>query len=527
MCFAAGAALGTRCGFGPGWPLVLSGASLIGMRLCIWRGRRAGVPNAACAAGCVLAWMAVTAAAWAAAGVCALERRATAVNFPAAAGTVEVVGMVQGEPAHRRRSKTGSTICEFSLRLDSVRFADGDWRPARGRIGICSYGDAGRRFPEHGERWYMRGTPRRFAERGGGRSRTAERSGLTTLASRMRRLAPAGPYDLKACSIAARRAAARRLAAGIEEYPEAVGVLHALLPGYRTGLSQRAREMFVATGTLHIFAISGLHVGMIAGLVVFLLRALRVPRMHWVFFLAPILVFYTLATGAKASAVRACIMAVIYFLAPLAGRRPDAPSALALAALLILGADPQQIGDLAFVFSFSVVAGLLALYPHMERLLCAPWGSDPFRATPRIEWARRVGRRACCLAALSLSAWLVSAPLTAYVFGRFSPVGLFSNVLVIPLASLIVLSGVLSLVLGSCWAALGTVFNNASLALIAVLMRCLEGLWRLPVSNLEVARPPLAGVLAWYVLLGTAALLLPAWPARNPSGVSAGSGTPE
>ena len=142
--------------------------------------------------------------------------------------------------------------------------------------------------------------------------------------------------------------------------------MQALLLGYRDDLPKTVRQDFVSTGTVHIFAISGAHVRMMAFLSIQLLRALGIPMARWFFFLAPMLAVYTITTGAATSAIRACAMASMMLAAPVLKRRPDAISGLAVAAIGILACSPAQLGDLGFLLSFTAVAGLLALQPLFD-----------------------------------------------------------------------------------------------------------------------------------------------------------------
>ena len=308
-----------------------------------------------------------------------------------------------------------------------------------------------------------------------------------------------------------RRNASEYLSAGIEDHPDAVALSRALLLGVRGEISSEARQVFRATGTLHIFAISGLHVGMICLMIRVVLCRFRISRVHWVLFIAPLLVFYTIVTGARASAVRACIMAIIYYLAPLLGRKADVASALALAGLLILLVSPGQLLDVGFVFSFVVVAGIVVYYPIFERPLRRLWEVDPLRLQKEhriIGALRGCVRYICTLTAISCSAWLASAPLTAYYFGRFAPVALPANLVVIPLVFLIVLAGCLSLLLGSCVWVLAEIFNNANLALIYLLSHTMQGICSIPFGSLDIPRPSIWLVLLWYFVLGSLALYL-------------------
>jgi len=242
----------------------------------------------------------------------------------------------------------------------------------------------------------------------------------------------------------------------------------------------------------------------VAGFIIFVLKLFRVSRVYWVLFLAPLLIGYAVATGARASAVRACIMAIVYFLGPFLRRKPDPFSAIAFAALLILAVAPAQLYDVGFIFSFVVVTGLILLYPVIERPLRRLWQPDPLRVQPErklVVALRWCGKKVAQLLALACAAWLVSAPLTAYFFGRFSPIALLSNLLVMPLTFLIVLTGSLSLVLGSLLMVFAGIFNHANVVLVSVLLKVTGILSAVPGGSVELGTPPLWAVLAWYVLL--------------------------
>lgn len=280
-----------------------------------------------------------------------------------------------------------------------------------------------------------------------------------------------------------RRNAADLLGLGIEAHPRETTILRAIMLGHRSQLDPALFDAFAATGTVHIFAISGLNIGMIAGFIVFALRAARLSREYWILPLAPLLVGFTVMTGARASAVRACVMAVVYFAAPLLRRRADGLSALGLAAVLILAAAPNQWRDIGFQLSFMAMLGLVTVAGPIERLLRRGWAPDPWRIQTEawpVRLARALGRQVAGLLAMSAAAWLVTAPLTALYFGRFTPVALLANLWTVPVAFLIVLTGSLSLVGGMLAGWLAVVFNHANVALIALLTGSMRLAARLP-----------------------------------------------
>ncbi len=414
-----------------------------------------------------------------------------------------ILGVVCDDPAGRPTSGSPAIAWRFTVRTEKVRSQAGDgWLNERSEMGVYWYSFGKQLAPRYGDRWLVPGMFRvRDTGAGIGQSHyflNGDREAARFISGRHGNAFMAWCY-------AKRRQAARLLEAGISRFPDQVAILHALVLGYRHAVSRELQRNFGATGTLHIFAISGLHVGMIAMLVVFVLTRCRVSRERWIFFLAPLVIVYTASTGARPSAVRACIMALLYFVAPTLNRKSDLPSALAFAALAILVVDPTQLMDTGFIFSFVVMGGLVAMCSPIERALRRFWEPDPLRLQPEpraIVLLRAVGRRLAALIAISCSAWLASTPLTAHFFGQFIPIALVGNLVVVPLAFLIVLFGCLSLVLGACLPFAGVLINHVSVALVSVMTIAMRGIAAVPFGSMNVPRPSVWLVVAYYMLLG-------------------------
>ncbi|MBL7076318.1 MAG: ComEC/Rec2 family competence protein [Kiritimatiellae bacterium] len=416
---------------------------------------------------------------------------------------VEVTGTVTGDPLPDRDVK--GAAYRFPLSVEGVDTGDGIRQAAKGQIDVLWFGSLGYGVsPAYGERWRVKGDVRlrrRFSRTG--------RYLLVSSNRKSERLTRGAMALLVQYCLGLRHGAAETLRVGIEDYPASVGMVQALLLGCRSELSAQAHRLFVQTGTLHIFAISGLHVGIVVGLIIFMLAVMSVPRRWWLFIVAPLLIAYTLMTGMKPSAIRACIMAIVFLGAAALHRRADSFSALAFAALLLLVFSPGILTQASFVLSFSVVAGIILLYPHIDRLLRPLWAPDPFQIEPEkrgVRMVRSVGKRAAALAAVSVSAWLISAPLIACYFGRIAPVALIANILVVPMAFLIVLAGSLSIVLGLFLAFAADIFNHASLALTHILLTGLKTVALIPGGCVKVGDVPLWVPVLWYASIGVSLL---------------------
>ncbi|MFW5871062.1 MAG: ComEC/Rec2 family competence protein [Verrucomicrobiota bacterium] len=433
---------------------------------------------------------------------------------------VRIGGIVSSHPEMRRMENSGRLMSAF--RFSPRRMVSGGrkWKLNGVLIRCNLFGLPGARNPRYGEYWEVSGKFKAFPPLSVHEIEFLEKGGITghgmTLARLADRFHVSGDMEsatlksksagsgLKQRIYAARAAGSDLLGLGVDDFPLSVSITRALLLGYRSGVPSEVRSLFAETGTLHIFAISGLHVGIVAGIIIFLLSAAKVSRIHWFFVLAPCLGIYIVLTGANPSAIRAGIMALAYFGAYLAGRKGDVLSALALSALVILVIAPGQIMMPGFIFSFAVVAGLLAVYPFFHAAVRRNTEPDRLRLEAE-RWWQRMPRvwsgYVLSLAGLSVSAWLVSAPLTAIFFERVSPVALLGNLFVAPLTFLIVLTASLSVVCGSVAGSIGSIFNHANVAFTSLLLWIIGCIRNLPMATLKVARPSVWMVASWYLLL--------------------------
>ncbi len=405
--------------------------------------------------------------------------------------SVAVQGMVVTEPV---RTEDGGL--DFVLQADRLVRDETEY-VVHFELPVRIYG----RFwkpPRYGEIWAFTGRLRHVPDAyrgpwwfaGGVRGATRQAPAATTLAVWAQQV---------------RRSASATLRAGLAAHEDVAAVVQALLLGYRARLPEAVQAAFRQTGTMHVFAISGLHVGILCAVLVLATNLMRVPRTSRVLVLGPVILFYAFVTGARASAVRAGLMAIAYLGAPLVGRRGDTWSAVAFAALVILCWQPEQLIEPGFIFSFTAVAGILLIVPLVERGVRRGLPEDPFalRADgPKLRdtvllWFGR-------LVAVSVAAWLSTAPLSMYYFGRFALVALLANLLVLPLTFLIVVTGVLALLGGAlAGGVLASVFNHANILFVHLLVRGIHGLQGIPGGHIEGVRFPLPLLLLWYaVLLG-------------------------
>jgi competence protein ComEC len=306
--------------------------------------------------------------------------------------------------------------------------------------------------------------------------------------------------------------ARRVLARGLPGEDEALRLTWAMTLGWRTALTDEVSAPFMRAGTMHIFAISGLHIALIAAILAYLLRGAQLPRPLCGLAVIGLLWFYTVATGWQASAVRSTIMASVILFGWVVRRPGDLANSLGAAAFLILAFWPEQLFQASFQLSFGVVLCLALVGPAFRRLQQRLWESDPLRPPElRPLWQRWLDvplRLVLATFFTSLAAWLGSALLCAHYFHLFTPAGLVANLLVVPLSGLALMSNLGSLLCG-WWPAANEIFNHAGWLWMEAMIRFSRWAARLPGGWFYVPSPPGPVLVAFYagLLAGTAGWL--------------------
>jgi ComEC/Rec2-related protein len=306
------------------------------------------------------------------------------------------------------------------------------------------------------------------------------------------------------------------LARGLPEEDESLRLLWAMVLGWKTALTQEVAEPFMQSGTLHIFAISGLHIALIAGILVSLLRVLRVPRSGSGLIVIPLIWFYTAATGWQASAIRSTVMMSVIIVGWALKRPSDLINSLAAAGLIILIWDPTQLFQASFQLSFFVVLGIALLAPPFERLKRRLLKPDPLIPPElRPAWKRWLDaplRWFLTSLGTSLAAWLGSMPLIAYYFYMVTPGSLLANLVIVPLSSFALMSSLGAVVCGGWCPSVSELFNHSSWFWMFLMIQLSKWFASLPGAYLYVEQPSWMAFSTYYLLLavGLSGVLLKA-----------------
>jgi competence protein ComEC len=275
---------------------------------------------------------------------------------------------------------------------------------------------------------------------------------------------------------------------------ERAAILGATLLGERGNLTRDQREKFVRSGTVHLLVVSGLHVGLLAGAVVLILRMFGLdPRWAWAA-AAVVALLYLGITGIQPSVLRATSMVVIYALGKVLLRRPDPVNVLGASAIVSLAVNPLDVAELGFQLSYLAVLGILVVAPALRfrRPL-----SDSERVT-RLARERIMDWAGASLR-ISLAVGLVTWPLLAYTVHVISPIMLVTNLLVGPL-----LTAMLGVALLSPLAVIPFVARVLAwlLSMLAGMLDGMSGLFAsIPYGHLFLPAPSLWWLIGYYAAL--------------------------
>jgi len=275
-------------------------------------------------------------------------------------------------------------------------------------------------------------------------------------------------------------------------------LLAAILLGEREPELMDLGETFRRVGLAHLLAISGLHLGVLAGAVLLFLRVFGPARAWHGWILIAVIVVYVFLIEARMPVLRAALMTCAAATGVAFGQRLRIGGLVGLSALALLIWKPQQLFDAGFQLSYGIVLGLIYFTPRFrERWFGRPDHLAPSSSAMLGEWLKNIG-------AASVVAWAIATPLVAHHFGLVTPLAAAASVTALPVVTGLLAIGYWKMILGAVLPSAGFLLG-APLTLAAdVLVSVVQMFDALPFSVIRVMNP----AAAWTIL---ALLLLCAW----------------
>src|SRR5690606_7061175 len=212
--------------------------------------------------------------------------------------------------------------------------------------------------------------------------------------------------------------------------PHSNQIAKALLLGQNKNLEKEVSEAYITAGTMHVLAVSGLHVGIIYGFFFLFIKPYQLPGRKRALYLSLIIIIiwiYALITGMSPSVLRAATMFSLMALAQMKSRSPSIYNSLALSALILLVFDPFILYSVGFQLSYMAVLGIVLLQPK----IVGWWEPD-----------NRIFRYLWEITTVGIAAQLATFPISVHYFHVFPTYFIISNLVAIPGAFLVMACGI-------------------------------------------------------------------------------------
>jgi len=273
------------------------------------------------------------------------------------------------------------------------------------------------------------------------------------------------------------------------------GIMKAILLGDRSTIVKPVRALFVQTGTAHILAISGLHIGVVAALFLLLVKLIPIGGKLQSVGAIGLLIFYAFLTGGRPSVVRATIMMVVFLASFIVEKERDVLNTLSLAAMIILIYNPLNLFDVGFQLSFICVLSIIFLNIQVKRT-----GSvRPFRK--RGNTTDRLVQLVLRSIAVSTAIWIGVAGFIAYYFSIITPVTIFANLLIVPFISVIVTLGFGLLICGIILPSLVHLFAVCLKVVLNAMVGIIFLFDKVPFAYIYVRDVRIWHIVTYYALL--------------------------
>ena len=298
----------------------------------------------------------------------------------------------------------------------------------------------------------------------------------------------------------------RLSAAGLEG--DELATVGALTLGYKEELSKELKQHFQVSGAAHVLAVSGLHTGIIYAMIIGLLtlggrirpmHENRLGRRALGIVVIAAMWGYAWLTGMTPSVVRAVVMMTIFEAGYMTYRRAFSLNTIATAAFVILIVRPDDLWSVSFQLSFAATAAIVLI---LNKVIYRESELTRNRNSVLGKTVSFVGG----MIAVSLAAQIGTLPITIHYFGQVSTYFLLTNLIILPVATVLVPCGLVSIALGGSH--IGVLFSHFTYGLAWLMNHATGWIEHLPGSSLP-AHADRGMVVVYYILLSLFLLFLP------------------
>jgi len=306
-----------------------------------------------------------------------------------------------------------------------------------------------------------------------------------------------------------RQTAAHALLGNLSPEDRSRGLLEALLLGYRGNIDSGTYRAFRKTGLLHFISLSGMHFGILIGIIWWLCKTAGLMKPARAVICIIAISVFLLIVPPRAPTIRAAIIGWLFCISFFFHRHSNPINTLSLAAIILLLIRPTQLFEAGWQLSFGTVLGILLFAKRIhffiyEKIMGLPCGKNVPKTRPFFRIISSPVLYLLRLFSVGLAAWLGGAGILLYHFYTITPLASIWTVLVFPLIGIILVLGFLKMILFFLLPTL-----SAALGIIATLLsNCL--IWvvnlitHLDISQILIGRVPLAPVILYYCIIAFA-----------------------
>jgi competence protein ComEC len=269
--------------------------------------------------------------------------------------------------------------------------------------------------------------------------------------------------------------------------PATAALLRGLLLADRGEIKYETKTQFINAGVVHVLAVSGLHVGYIILIFLFLFGRFNIYLRSILTITG--LIFFMVLTGVPASVFRATVMSIVLIIAFLSNRSTNLINSISIAALIILVINPNEIYNPGFQLSFAAVLAIGILLPYMNKII-ENWNVK-----------NKFLKYLLLFCAVSLSAQIGTLPFTLLYFNKFSIIALLANFLVIPSIGFIIAASIVTLFFSSIIPFIAVYFAAANDLFTRLVLYIIKFSGDLSYSYIDITNYSLVDLIIFYVML--------------------------
>ena len=309
-----------------------------------------------------------------------------------------------------------------------------------------------------------------------------------------------------------RETAAVALLGSTEADDDSQALLQALLLGVRRNIDSSTYQAFRRTGLLHFISLSGMHVGILIGIIWWLSRRVGLLNFGRAIVCIIAVILFVMIVPPRAPTLRAAIICLVFCTAFIFHRKSSPLNSLSLSAVILLLVRPTNVFSIGWQLSFATVLGLLLFCGRIhlflyDKITGLSWGKKAPKTRPFYRIVSRPGPYLLRLFSTGFTAWVSGAGILLYHFHTIVPLTSLWTIVVFPFVAAILTLGFLKIILMFLLPTVGMLLGIIVTWLSDVLIWLVQQISSLGISEILIGKVPLVFILCYYCFLLFAAFM--------------------